>query len=89
MSTVSDYLTHLLDGDRIVEYSDFSARSALGAGILPWEHWHTPQPGPPLNLPGGVPECCGTPMQLVRDGWRCRERRTLFWRDEESATAAA
>ncbi|WP_420879011.1 hypothetical protein [Rhodococcus sp. (in: high G+C Gram-positive bacteria)] len=89
VTTVGDYLTHLLNEDRIAEYSDFSARAALGSGILPWQHWHRPRPRPRLELPGGVPECCGMPMQLVRDGWRCRQRRTLFRRADPDSIVAA
>jgi hypothetical protein len=49
------------------------AAKALDLGTLwPWEHRHVADL--PSPYPGKVPFCCGWPMQLVRNGWRCRYR---------------
>jgi hypothetical protein len=53
--------------------------------MIPWNrsimHLAAPCPDPQAPLLPGVeaaPECCGLPMQLRDDGWRCREQDTLF-----------
>lgn len=37
---------------------------------IPGTHRHQPAPAAPYA--GVVPECCGWPARLVRDGWLCR-----------------
>lgn len=54
--------------------------------MIPWFRFrpHEPAPCPDPHappLPGAgepVPECCGLPMQLRDDGWRCRKHGILF-----------
>ncbi len=76
--TPGEYLTYLQRQGRMGEYSNFAARWALGSGLLPWEHWHASIHKPSPVAPGEVPACCSMPMQMVRDGWRCRVRHTIF-----------
>ncbi|KAA1250313.1 hypothetical protein F0Q45_10260 [Mycobacterium simiae] len=75
VDNIWDYLDWLRIHD-IGGYSLFLARVTLGAGILPWQHWHSPAPAPVVYEPGEVPPwCCGEPARLGRDGWLCRENK--------------
>lgn len=58
----------------------YSALTAAGTAMLPpWQHRHQAIPVAPLFGPGEtVPDCCGMPAQLVRDGWLCRVRAVML-----------
>ncbi|ADD81111.1 gp06 [Rhodococcus phage ReqiPine5] len=75
-STWDELLDYLRDND-IASYADLSARHALGQRLMPGQHWHRPNLRD-LPTTAHVPTCCAWPMQSARDGWRCRESRTLF-----------
>jgi hypothetical protein len=72
--SIEDYLAWLRDHD-IGGYSLFLARVTLGAGILPWQHWHQPSlvAVAASDAREWVPWCCGEPARRIRDGWICRE----------------
>lgn len=89
VTTISELLVYLLKHDRIALYSDLSARFPSGLGVLPWEHRHRPAPTSPHIPAAIVPECCVMPMQLVRDGWRCRIAHTVFQHDSASLPVSA
>ncbi len=73
VDNIEDYLDWLRDHD-MRGYSAFLAQVTLGAGLLPWQHWHRPMDVPVVYAPDEVlPWCCGEPAQLIRDGWICRE----------------
>jgi hypothetical protein len=74
VSTVWGYVDWLRDNDpTFAIYSSWLCRADLGASCCPWQHPHQPAPVPVVYAPGeSLPECCGWPAHLIRDGWRCR-----------------
>ena len=73
IDSIEDYLDWLRAHD-MRGYSAFLAQVTLGAGLLPWQHWH--RPAPVIETGAGFPPlpwCCGEPARRVRDGWICRE----------------
>ncbi|MGB3676103.1 MAG: hypothetical protein WA988_16855 [Candidatus Nanopelagicales bacterium] len=85
IETIHDWLDWLQEHD-VATYSSAKAAYDLGGRLAPWEHWHEPAPTPQWIAAQDVPQCCGMPMQSIRDGWRCRERRTIFVDKTEIST---
>ena len=71
---IEDYLDWLREND-IRRYSAFLAQVTLGAGLLPWQHWHRPAPVIETGaVHPALPWCCGEPARRIRDdGYICRE----------------
>ena len=79
VNTTADYLLWLRQHD----IRTYSAFTAAGTGMLPpWQHRHQAVPVAPVFGRGEtVPECCGMPARLVRDGWLCRVRAVMLVED--------
>jgi hypothetical protein len=79
VETFAEYLTWL----KLHDIRTYSAFTAAGTAMLPpWQHRHQAVPVAPVFGPGEtVPECCGMPTQLVRDGWLCRVRAVMLIED--------
>ncbi len=70
IETTADYILWLQRTD-IRAYSSFTAAGT--AMLPPWQHRHQAVPVQPVFSAGeAVPECCGMPARLIRDGWLCR-----------------
>ncbi|MGJ6127311.1 hypothetical protein QN239_32550 [Mycolicibacterium sp. Y3] len=73
VDSIEGYLDWLRVKD-IGRYSSFLAQVTLGAGLLPWQHWHRPAPVTKASDPRqAIPWCCGEPARRIRDVWVCRE----------------
>lgn len=81
VETAADYLLWLKRND-IRAYSSFTA---AGAGMLPpWQHRHKAIEVQSLLAGEVVPDCCGMPARLVRDGWLCRISAEMLVEDGSS-----
>jgi hypothetical protein len=81
--SVYDLLNRLTDGNHMEDYSTLKAAVVLGFNPFAYRPHlsyaghgcgvdtdHTPPPVPPY--------CCGMPMWLTGDGWRCRVNRNTL-----------